>query len=521
MDNQQSNSLNLAWNAYKMHLKQGGSVKKFLLFTFYFLSYINFLQRVPILGNYIKLSRNLFVAYRVEVDHGLVELHNDIEPEKKPFESRQIIPSQVYDYVIIGSGPGAATAARKLPMGCTIAVVERGIKSTTPPKLQHTLSHVMNDFSEAGQELILGNGFPQFAQGSTLGGGSEVNSGLYHKLPLPVKDRFLEECSLSKEIWDRSELRIERMLQPERTNLAAARSVIAQGAQALNLDFDNIPRWRKYSSESEFEHLGMLRAVWSDFLKHENFNFYLSTEARAIVQMSNGNLEIKLRDPSGEDISIFGRKLIVSAGTTGSARLLASSGFVAWKDTRFQWHPMFRSIVNCDPSSLGLKDIDPYQAWTQDYSLKFGSAVSTPGLLSLGLGKYLTTTETISLRSFYVSFVSSGYGGLLPGVKFPWYKRSQRDIELAESGKRMLSTLLHAVGTNFADSKNNISQTPSTVHIFGSLPINSGIYEKGTLRLKNYPNVFVCDGSILPFGPGVNPQAIIMSSVDALFKDFA
>jgi choline dehydrogenase-like flavoprotein len=85
----------------------------------------------------------------------------------------------------------------------------------------------------------------------------------------------------------------------------------------------------------------------------------------------------------------------------------------------------------------------------------------------------------------------------------------------------MLASLMQAAVTKFADSKNITSRSPSTVHIFGSLPINSEIYEKGSLRLKRNPNVFICDGSILPFGPGVNPQAIIMSSVDALFKDFS
>jgi hypothetical protein len=81
----------------------------------------------------------------------------------------------------------------------------------------------------------------------------------------------------------------------------------------------------------------------------------------------------------------------------------------------------------------------------------------------------------------------------------------------------MLTELVDITGVKSLNMK-DLHKKPSTVHIFGSLPADNGIFVVGTSNLKKDERIKVADGSLLPFGPGVNPQAIIMSTVDALFK---
>ena len=50
-------------------------------------------------------------------------------------------------------------------------------------------------------------------------------------------------------------------------------------------------------------------------------------------------------------------------------------------------------------------------------------------------------------------------------------------------------------------------------------PVDSGIFEYGTCMLRADNRISVADGSLLPFGPGVNPQAVIMSTVEVLFNE--
>jgi choline dehydrogenase-like flavoprotein len=102
---------------------------------------------------------------------------------------------------------------------------------------------------------------------------------------------------------------------------------------------------------------------------------------------------------------------------------------------------------------------------------------------------------------------------LLPKTAIPWYKFSKQDLHLRESGTRLLERLILSGGGSFASHQAKVKRTPSTVHIFGTLPNTSKVYVPGTLQLASAPNIYVCDGSILPEGPGVNPQGVIMAAV--------
>jgi hypothetical protein len=124
---------------------------------------------------------------------------------------------------------------------------------------------------------------------------------------------------------------------------------------------------------------------------------------------------------------VFSKNVILAAGTIQTPYLLCSSNLVPWNRTNFQWHPMLRTVVETKASDLGSDDIDPFQAWTKDRQFKVGAAVSTPGLLAMNLGKILSPDESSRLRSIYISFVSSGKGGLIPRTMIPWYIPSRTD----------------------------------------------------------------------------------------------
>jgi hypothetical protein len=221
---------------------------------------------------------------------------------------------------------------------------------------------------------------------------------------------------------------------------------------------------------------------------------------------------------SGASIEFRAKRVHVSAGPISTPSLLARSGLIRWSSTNFQWHPMIRVIAQTDPDALGWNDIDPFQAWTDDRKLKFGSAVSTPSLLAINLRKVIDEDESKLLRSYYVSFSSSGRGGIVPHTSVPWYRYSKLDRQLSTNGLAMLQTLVYSGGGEILNAKELHPMKQSTVHVFGSVPANTPNYASGTNRLASDERIFVSDGSLLPIGPGVNPQGVVMSTVNALLK---
>jgi hypothetical protein len=513
----QSDPLSLPEDRFQKHIRSGGEFKFFAVRVVLWVSKFKALRSIPVLKDFIVLIESLQTAYLVEFENGLLDPEISTSSDFLTKVNYQSNRSDFFDYVVIGSGPGAVSAVMAIPDSNLVLIVEKGTFPKTPLSFHHTLTHVKNDFQSSGQELILGNKFPLFAQASTLGGGSEVNSGLFHRLPNAKKIDFLDRLNVSNATWDSNEFYIENFLNIKKTDISLTDSLIHRGAKLLELESSNIPRWRKYNKDGTFEHFGMNELFWKEYFQKENVFVRLQTTAVRIGKFSNG-LSISLQDSEGNYSTVFTKKIVLAGGAIETPFLLAKSNLISWTDTRFQWHPMYRTIVSTNKEDLGFGDIDPVQAWTSDFSLKFGSAVSTPGLLALGLNRWISNDEAECLRSYYVSFSSSGHGGLFPGTKLPWYRMSSLDKELAKIGRKKLANLVTAGGGMFANKVLPVSDKPSTVHIFGTLPANSRIFLPGTCQLKNNPDIQVCDGSLLPIGPGVNPQGVIMTTVRSLFK---
>jgi len=494
----------------------GGIPKKFGIIALSILQRFELLVRLPILGELLKTVRGLIFGHITESTQTHCEENDFKFTIPSATFSENIISVEV---LIIGSGPGGAVAARHESDSNSLLFLERGLLPRTSQVNHHKLVHVMNDFNLAGQEFIFSPNIPQFAQGSVLGGGSEVNSGLYHKLPEKVKSEFIEGLKVSAAQWDESESFIEDWLDPVPMEVKPSQSVIALGANEVGIENINVPRWRTYDQKGSFKHRGMIETFWSSFINDDSQRVQNGVEVTSIDINSKEFVRVFARNHfTGAKVEYRAQRVHLSAGPISTPYLLAKSGIIKWSDTTFQWHPMIRVIARTNENMLGWNDIDPFQAWTADRSLKFGSAVSTSSLLAINLRKVISESESKSLRSYYVSFSSSGKGGITPFTSTPWYKYSEKDRQLSAQGLTSLCELVTAGGGEILNIDELDAMKQSTVHIFGSLPANSSIYEPGTNRLSADKRVLVSDGSLLPIGPGVNPQGVIMTTVDSLLR---
>ena len=506
----------LNFNSYS---RAQGPLRHFGLTLLLYISFFKWSTSVPFVSRLAKSVQGLLLGYIVEAE--TLYLSGEILEQSSPithsFEVKsKLPPGDLFDYIIVGSGPGAAIAAQKIDSAFNVLVIEQGGSPRTPPSRHHSLEHVRNDFYKGGQEIAVSPWLPQFAQAAVLGGGSEVNSGLYHDLPDYLIADFLNATGISWEKFVASQDQIRILLQISQMDVKSENSPIARGAQGLGFEFQNIARWRTYKENSEFIQHGMIDVVWNRLSQKDNFQFKLDTRVDKVNAGRSDRINVSCTSPEGKSIEYFTKNLIVSAGAIQTPRLLAQSGLIPWKSTNFQWHPMVRTIIKTSHTDLGLHDVDPFQAWTADRKFKFGSAVSTPGLLAMNLGRKPEPDELPKLRSVYGSFVSSGRGGLIPHTNFPYYLPSISDRKNLQEVRKQLEKLIDASGATFANPEQRVKKGVSTVHIFGTLPINSGVFLEGTSRLKSDPRIQVSDGSLLPFGPGVNPQGVIMSLCNAV-----
>jgi hypothetical protein len=372
-------------------------------------------------------------------------------------------------------------------------------------------------FRQGGQELILSWPMVTFAQGETWGGGSSINSGLFHEIPARVRDTWGKSVELTEEdfLLAKSKvvfnLKVEKQI-PELLGIYK-NSPIMSMKKNLNWEGGVVPRWRKYVTSEEYVHFGM-NETYLDQLKAENR--LLGHEVTSIK--IEGNLvELKIKGSSCTHL-LKARSVCIAAGTIATPELLVRSNLAKPKDFYFQFHAMVKELGKFPNKVNDLKDIDPHQIWTEDLNFKIGAAVGTPDLLTAILEtKGIEGEQDFSkICSLYVSIPSFGRNGLIRqgnGLTPYFFPNSSMRKALKGAQKILRKGIESAGGQVLGDD----SLSVSTVHVFGSIPLGkSTLVDKRGFLKGSDRKIFIRDASLLPSHPLVNPQGPLMQLLTAL-----
>lgn len=459
---------------------------------------VKFLGTLSGMANHID-TKKIF-EYKASATDNLFEQCEQIEDQK------------FVEEVIVGSGPtGGLVASFNRDLGLPTLVIEAGFyadKSIEP----HTPNDMMSHFADAGLQAILG--FPPipYAQGEVVGGGGVLNSGLYHRIPGFHKEKIEKETSLSASELAREELFVEQLLNIEQQDDATlgiyVNSPIRTIASQLEWEGEVIPRWRTYRSSSQFNHHTTLQNFDSSKIRQGH------TVERLEMDQHNRGLDFLVIKGPNCSHRLRARSVALCAGPVGTARLLHRSGLASAGQFSFYYHHMQRTISKWPFEVNDLKDIDPFQSWSRDGKLKIGAAVSTEQMLLLPNEKRMEQEDLRRWAAHYISIGSSGKGGMIPalGTLWPYFLSDKNMRKLSKQAIGILLEQLYAAGALHVEKL-----APSTVHIFGSVPMGktSVIDSQGFVSGTNQ-SVRIRDSSLIPFPLNVNPQGPALAMVSAL-----
>ena len=92
--------------------------------------------------------------------------------------------TEKHKVIVIGSGPGGSVTATLLAeQGMDVLLLEAGRHLSLEDTPAFTTSEMQNKYKNGGITLAFGKSKVTYVEGGSVGGGSEVNSGLYHRLP--------------------------------------------------------------------------------------------------------------------------------------------------------------------------------------------------------------------------------------------------------------------------------------------------------------------------------------------------
>ena len=451
---------------------------------------------------------------------------------------------------VVGSGPGGAiTACVLAEAGRDVLLVEEGPICPLEACPPFSIAEMLRKYRNGGQTVALGANKVAYVEGCCVGGGSEINSGLYHRAPPEILEAWRRQYKVSalteadlRPHFEACERELSVSLLPGAAPAASLK--LHQGAARLGWKSFEVPRWFRHGPGTPpgGERQSMTRTFVPRLLAAGG-KLLPQTRIQRLRQQAGKWLLEGCHADAGA-LRIEAETLFLCGGAVQTPALLRRSGITRNVGNALQVHPTVKLVARFpDPVNAADMGVPVHQVKEFAPRLSFGCSISSPPYLALGMLDHPACASEVPqawtcMANYYAMLAGQGSGTVrpLPGFRDPLvrYRLSEPDRRHLAEGLRKLAEVLFAggalalypglVGGPRLRSPDDLRQLPEilpnglarlmTVHLFSSCPMGEDQNRCATDsfgRVHGFQNLFVNDASLLCTAPGVNPQGSIMA----------
>lgn len=456
--------------------------------------------------------------------------------------------------LVIGSGPGGAiTAAMLAEAGRDVLLVEEGpflqLESCTP----FTLEEMGQKYRNGGITPALGPTAVAYVEGRCVGGGSEINSGLYHRTPPEILERWRREFRVEgiadSDLAPHFEACERDVSVSYLPGPAPAPSLkLHDGATRLGWKSMEVPRWFKYDSANTSggamggARQSMTRTFIPRFLKAGGR--LLPQTRLASLRRDGAGWLARGEHADGTAVEVRAETVFVCGGAVQTPALLRRSGITTNIGNSLQLHPTVKVTARF-PDAINAAGMGVPVHQVKEFSprLSFGCSISSAPYLALAMTDHpdhLPEVQPLWQRmAIYYAMITTESRGTIrcvPGFRDPLvrYGISPQDLRVLAEGVRKLGEILFATGAEVLfpsvrqggaiHGREELLRVPAllprgrtnlmTIHLFSSCPMGE---ERGRCaadsfgRVHGHAGLHIADASLLCTAPGVNPQGSVMA----------
>lgn len=456
------------------------------------------------------------------------------------------------EVAIIGSGPGGAIAGTLWSeAGAGVVMLEEGAHLPLESCRPFSVDEMVQKYRSGGLTPAFGPIKIAYVEGACVGGGSEINSGLYHRTPPEMLERWSKEFRL--EAASPGEMAphfaaCERELSVSLLPGVAPRASLKlrEGADALGWSCQEVPRWFKYASAEggNIPPSGHRQSMTRTFIPRFIASGGTLASGVRVNQLRREATRwlLDVRDSQGRSSTVSAERVVLAGGAIGTPLLLQRSSLGRNVGRRLQMHPTIKVVALFDEdvndADMGVP-VHQVKEFAPRFS--FGGSISSKPYLALAMldhprDAHLVETHWRRMAIYYAMIVPEGVGRVrvLPGFQDPFvsYALATADLRNLAEALRKLSELLFAAGARVlfpsirgqapVRGRDELSALPNvmpktanlmTIHLFSSCPAGedpSRCVTDSYGRVHGEERLCISDGSLLPTAPGVNPQGSIM-----------
>jgi choline dehydrogenase-like flavoprotein len=452
---------------------------------------------------------------------------------------------------VVGSGPGGAiTACLLAEAGRDVLLIEEGpfypLESCPPFSKQEMLQKYRN----GGQTVAMGANKVAYVEGCCVGGGSEINSGLYHRTPPEILELWRRQFKVSalaeadlRPHFEAIEREVSVSLLPGAAPAASLK--LHQGASSLGWKSLEAPRWFRYDAGKTTPGGGRqsMTRTFVPRLLQAGGKLLAQTRIQRLRRQA-GKWLLQASHAAAGTLSIEAETVFLCCGAVQTPALLRRSGITRNIGDALQMHPTVK-IVARFPDAVNAADMGVPVHQVREFAprLSFGCSISSPPYLALGMLDHPSWASEVPqawacMANYYAMLAGQGQATVrtLPRFRDPLvrYRLGQQDRRHLAEGLRKLADILFAAGAlalypGLAGAprllrRDDLRLLPEmlpnglarlmTVHLFSSCPMGEEPHKCATDsfgRVHGFDNLFVNDASLLCTAPGVNPQGSIMA----------
>ena len=455
------------------------------------------------------------------------------------------------DVLIIGSGAGGAvTAARIAAAGRSVTIVEEGPWVDPDAVEPFSLDEMVAKYRHQGACAALGNPGIAFAEGRCVGGSTEINSGLYHRLPPELAEEWRREYGIAEfdaTTLDRYAKEVEDGITVSQLPGAPPPSSAALELGARKLGWRAVEFARVFAYEGERgTKQTMVRTFIPRALEHGAVVMAECTVTRLLRagdRITGARAVRRLPDGTTEDLEIRAEHVFVCGGAIQTPALLQRSGIRAHIGQGLKFHPTVKVAARFD-HELDHADVPMHRVTEFGPHLTIGGSASRRGHVALALADTASSAAAAAMAHweqvvvYYAAIRSEGSGKVraIPGLRAPLvtYQMTEADMSRLARGLVHLGEALLEAGAlelypsiaggpivrtraelvGWWDALSRSRGNLMTVHLTSTVRMSTDPALAGADSFGNvwgYRNLRVNDASLLPDAPGVNPQAAIMT----------
>jgi choline dehydrogenase-like flavoprotein len=474
------------------------------------------------------------------------------DASKAPDEPLPVLDSEI---VVIGSGPGGAiTACLLAEGGREVTLIESGPFLTLEECPQFTRDEMERKYRSGGITAALGRTKVAYVEAHCVGGGSEINAGLYHRTPEDILDAWRRDFQLDGAAWsdmvphfEACERDVSVSCLPGAAPTASLK--LHEGAGIKGWKSLEVPRWFKYGSGGAGEKQSMTRTFIPRALQ-AGCRLVPNVRARRLLRSQGRwivDAERSLPDGRRTRHKLRCKTLFLSCGAIQTPALLQASGIAPLAGRTLNMHPTVKVVARF-PESINSRDtgvpldIPVHQVKEFAPRLSFGCSISGVPHLSLAMLDHTKHTREVDdawpRMAIYYAMIRGGSGSVrrVPGYRdaLVRYALGEADMRNLADGTRKLCELLFAAGAEklyptvdgssplisiddlaqLADPLPHGRTSLMTIHLFSSCPIGEDkrrCVADSFGRVHGQEDLYIADASLLCTAPGVNPQGSIMA----------